>query len=110
MRATTLDEFMRQEEFYNCSRTSQCCGLELEPEDNDRCALFAFAHRLAYSIELKGGGNAMADTEPKGDKPDFKGNLEVVAWMNADRYGKKFVTIQLGNRANLFKNEPKQAE
>ena len=108
MRATTLDEFIRQNECCSCSRTCQCCDLELEPEEDDCCYLCASGFSFSDSTELKGGGITMAETESKGDKPDFKGSLEVVAWMNADRYGKKFVTIQLGNRANLFKNEPKQ--
>jgi len=49
----------------------------------------------------------MPETEFKGSKPDFKGRLEVAAWVNTDSDGKPYLSIVLGNRITLFKNEQK---
>lgn len=47
------------------------------------------------------------EQEFKGTKPDFKGRLEVAAWVNTDIDGKPYLSIVLGNRITLFKNEQK---
>ena len=47
------------------------------------------------------------EQEFKGTKPDFKGRLEVAAWVNTDNDGKAYLSIVLGNRITLFKNEQK---
>lgn len=47
------------------------------------------------------------EQEFKGSKPDFKGRLEVAAWVNTDNDGKPYLSIVLGNRITLFKNEQK---
>ena len=47
-------------------------------------------------------------TEESKEKPDFTGKLEVAAWINKDKNGKTFLSIKIGNYANLFKNEQKE--
>lgn len=49
----------------------------------------------------------MEQTEVKGNKPDFKGRLEAAAWFNTDSDGKPYLSIVLGNRIKLVKNEQK---
>ena len=49
----------------------------------------------------------MEQQEFKGSRPDFKGRLEVAAWVNTDNDGKAYLSIVLGNRITLFKNEQK---
>jgi uncharacterized protein (DUF736 family) len=55
-------------------------------------------------IKLKGGKSKVAEDQIKGNKPDFKGSLEIAAWINTDKNGNEFVSVQIGNRANLFQN------
>jgi hypothetical protein len=55
-------------------------------------------------IKMKGGESKMTEDQIKGDKPDFKGSLEIAAWINSDKNGNEFVSVQIGNRANLFRN------
>ena len=49
----------------------------------------------------------MAQEEVKGNKPDFKGALDVAAWSNRDRDGNTYLSVVLGNRIKLIKNEQK---
>ncbi len=46
----------------------------------------------------------MEQTDAKGDKPDFKGKLDVSAWINTDKNGKRYLSIVLANRVNLFRH------
>lgn len=41
----------------------------------------------------------------KGQKPDFKGSLDVAGWIDKDKNGKEFINIKIGNYARLFKQE-----
>lgn len=50
----------------------------------------------------------MENTETKGRLPDYKGKLDVACWINKDKNGKKYLTMQIAHRVNLFKNEPKE--
>ena len=50
----------------------------------------------------------MENSEVKGDKPDFKGTLDVAAWLNTDSDGNTYLSVVLGNRAKLLPNEQKQ--
>ncbi|MBI2498905.1 hypothetical protein HYV88_01540 [Candidatus Woesearchaeota archaeon] len=49
----------------------------------------------------------MENKKSNGRKPDYKGNLDVAGWINIDKNGKKYISLRIGNSANLFKNEPK---
>ncbi len=42
-----------------------------------------------------------------GQGPDYKGTIEVAAWWNTDADGNKFLSVQIGHRAKLVKNEQK---
>lgn len=46
----------------------------------------------------------------KGDKPDYKGTLEVAAWLNRDRDGHPYISVVLGSRIKLVPNEEKSGE
>ena len=46
----------------------------------------------------------------KGTKPDFKGRLEVAAWVNTDSDGNTYLSVVLGNRARLLPNPQKQED
>jgi len=53
---------------------------------------------------------AQDQTHPeKGKIPDYKGSLDVAAWLNTDKNGKTYISIKIANNVNLFKNEPKAA-
>ena len=47
----------------------------------------------------------MAKANGKGDKPDFKGTLDVAASCNTDSDGQEYLSVVLGNRIKLVKNE-----
>jgi len=49
----------------------------------------------------------MEQSEVKGNKPDFKGTLDVAAWCNTDSDGNEYLSVVLGNRIRLVKNEQK---
>ena len=49
----------------------------------------------------------MAKANGRGDKPDFKGTLDVAAWFNTDKDGKTYLSVVLGNRAKLVPNGQK---
>lgn len=40
-------------------------------------------------------------------QPDYKGRLDVAAWVNQTKDGKPYISVKLANNVNLFKNEPK---
>ena len=46
-------------------------------------------------------------TKAKGDRPDFKGTLDVAAWFNTDSDGETYLSIVIGNRAKLVPNTDK---
>lgn len=52
----------------------------------------------------------MAQLEIKGDKPDFKGSLDVAAWFNTDGDGNTYLSVVLGNRVKLLPNQQKQED
>ncbi|MEW6214844.1 MAG: hypothetical protein AB1478_06525 [Nitrospirota bacterium] len=52
--------------------------------------------------QLKGGDGKMQETQVKGDKPDFRGTLDLAAWFNTDKNGKTYLSVVVGNRLNLF--------
>jgi hypothetical protein len=54
--------------------------------------------------KLKGGNLKMEQSEESANKPDFRGNLSVSAWINEDKNGRKYLSILLGNRINLFRH------
>ena len=43
----------------------------------------------------------------KGEKPDYKGTLDVAAWFNKDGNGNTYLSVALGNRIKLVPNEEK---
>ena len=45
-----------------------------------------------------------------GKQPDYKGKMDVAAWLNEDKNGKTYISVKLDNKVNLFKNEPKPKE
>jgi uncharacterized protein (DUF736 family) len=49
----------------------------------------------------------MADKDQNARHPDYKGQLDVAAWINEDKNGKKYISVKIANNVNLFKNEPK---
>lgn len=49
----------------------------------------------------------MNKQKAKGSKPDFKGALDVAAWFNTDSDGNTYLSVVLGNRIKLIKNEQK---
>lgn len=56
-------------------------------------------------VELKGGVLKMEKSQIKDDKPDFRGKLDVSAWINTDKNGKKYLSIVIENRVNLFRHD-----
>lgn len=48
--------------------------------------------------------------EKKGKQPDYRGKLDVAAWINKDKNDKAYLSVKLDNKVNLFKNEPKPKE
>jgi len=40
--------------------------------------------------------------------PDYRGALQVSAWVNKDRNGKKYISVKLADSFRLFKYEPKK--
>jgi len=40
----------------------------------------------------------------KYDDPHFRGSLDIAAWLNKDKNGNTYITIKIGQYANLFKN------
>lgn len=48
------------------------------------------------------------EAQAKVKQPEYKARIEVPAWINTDKNGKKYISIKLFNQTvNLFKNEPK---
>ncbi|MEZ5359652.1 MAG: hypothetical protein R3F48_12605 [Candidatus Zixiibacteriota bacterium] len=47
----------------------------------------------------------MNETNAKGDKPDFKGRLDISAWENTDKNGNPYLSVKISNRAFLFPNK-----
>ena len=43
--------------------------------------------------------------EVKGQKPDFKGTLDVSAWWNTDKNGKAYLSVTISNKVKLFQSE-----
>ena len=64
---------------------------------------------MAYR-NLNGFRPASAVTGNGGDKPDFKGTLDVAAWENTDAEGNTYLSVQIGNRAKLVPNEQKKED
>ncbi len=52
----------------------------------------------------------MANSNFKGDKPDFKGCLGVAAWFNTDQDGNTYLSVKLGDRLKLLPNPEKQED
>jgi hypothetical protein len=48
-----------------------------------------------------------SESKGKGRLPDYKGYLEVAGWKMEDKNGKTFLSLNISNHVNLFKNEPK---
>jgi hypothetical protein len=49
--------------------------------------------------------------KPKPKQPSFKGTIQVPAWINKDKNGKEYISIQIfGMTINLWKYEPKPKE
>jgi uncharacterized protein (DUF736 family) len=46
--------------------------------------------------------------EKTGRKPDYRGQMDVAAWLNTDKNGNAFLSVRLANSVNLFKNRPRQ--
>lgn len=40
-------------------------------------------------------------------QPDYRGKLDVAAWINQDKNGNNFLSVKIADNVNLFKNEPK---
>jgi hypothetical protein len=61
------------------------------------------------SQKTLGEVNKMAEGEPKGNQPDYKGE-GVAVWVNEDKNKKKYLSIVVLNSIRLaaFKNEPKE--
>ena len=55
----------------------------------------------------------LENEKPKGTPPEFKGE-GVAVWVNKDKNGKKYLSIQLlgrnGMKVNAFKYEPKDCK
>lgn len=49
----------------------------------------------------------MEQEEKKGRRPDYRGRLDVAAWVNVDKNGKQYISVKIADNVNLFKNEPK---
>jgi uncharacterized protein (DUF736 family) len=70
--------------------------------------------------QLKGGDRTMAfrnlsEIKPAsevaangGDKPDFRGFLDVAAWVNTDAAGNSYLSIKVSDRIKLVPNTSKQ--
>lgn len=45
-------------------------------------------------------------------EPDYKGLIDVAAWISETKEGKTMITLKIGNAitAKLYKNEPKPKE
>ena len=52
----------------------------------------------------------MEKLDNKGDKPDFKGTMDVAAWLNHDRDGHEYLSVVLSNRIKLVQNLEKLEE
>ena len=50
------------------------------------------------------------ENRTRGEKPDYKGTIDVAAWFNTDADGNTYLSVVLGNRAKLLRNEDKQAD
>ena len=44
---------------------------------------------------------------PKGNKPDYKGYIEVAGWVKTSQAGKKFICLKIGQYCNLYKSDSK---
>lgn len=55
---------------------------------------------------VNGGKKMKSDFIPKA--PDFRGKLEISAWVKETKEGKPYITIKVANKVNLFKNEPRE--
>jgi len=61
-----------------------------------------------HQYSCKEVNGKMSQQEVKGDKPDFKGTLDVAAWSNTDSDGNTYLSVVLGNRAKLLPNPDKE--
>ncbi len=52
----------------------------------------------------------MEQREVKGNKPDYKGTIDVAAWFNKAQDGNTYLAVVLGNRAKLVPNGDKIEE
>jgi len=52
----------------------------------------------------------MTNDNSKGEKPDFKGSLEVAAWFNTDRDGNTYLSVKFADRLKLLPNPEKQED
>ncbi len=43
----------------------------------------------------------------KPEPPQWKGKLDVSAWVHTDKNGNKYLKVKIADTVNLFKNEPK---
>lgn len=43
-------------------------------------------------------------------QPDYKGHLEVAAWIYETKDGKPYISVKINTNCHLFKNEPKPKE
>lgn len=50
------------------------------------------------------------DEKKPGKQPDYRGKLDVAAWLNKDKNGKTYISVKMSNNVNLFKNEPRVKE
>jgi len=41
-------------------------------------------------------------------KPDYRGKLDVAAWVNKDKNGKKYISVKISNNVNLFESVEKE--
>jgi len=54
------------------------------------------------STQLKGGNRQMPEEKKsKGRKPDYKGTIDVAAWIDHDDIGNTRMAVVIGNRAKL---------
>ena len=49
----------------------------------------------------------MDQIENKGEKPDYKGKLEISPWLQKDKNNKTYLSVKIGSYANLFKSNSK---
>jgi len=51
-------------------------------------------------------------SEPKGPLPDFRGKLDIAAWVKTDKNGQSYLSVSIGGQTglhfNLFPNKDKE--